>query len=225
MLTSVSEPHEQRLLIRDLDWSRYRQISGALTGRHVRLTYDRGNLEFMTISSAHAHLSRLLAQFVIVLTEELGLPRRSFGDMTCDREDLDRGLEPDECFYITNEAAVRDREQIDLEVDPPPDLMIEVDLSPPGRNRPSIYAALGVPEVWRCNGDEVSVSVLTQDCRYAETDFSQCIPPLRPKELGAFLKRRNDIDETSLMREFRAWARNLAGQANGTSHDSEAGGE
>ncbi len=209
MPTSLAEPRSQRLTIRGLDWDRYRRIAAALTGRHVRLTYAGGNLEFMTISAAHANLSRLLAQFVIVLTEELGLPRRSFGDMTCDREDLDRGLEPDECFYITNEPAVRGRDELDLTVDPPPDLMIEIDLSPPGRNRPAIYAALGVPEVWRYDGATLRAATLS-DRRYAPADESRCLPPLRPADLGPFLARRSETDEVTLMREFRAWARTLA---------------
>ncbi|MGC1273719.1 MAG: Uma2 family endonuclease [Planctomycetaceae bacterium] len=210
MVTQAAEPVEQRLLIRGLDWDRYRRISEALSGRHVRLTYDRGNLEFMTISAAHANLSRLLAQFVIVLTEAFGLPRRSFGDMTCDREDLDRGLEPDECFYITNEPAVRGRDEIDLETVPPPDLMIEIDLSPPGRKRPSIYAALGVPEVWRYDGEALVAATLTSAGRYEPAEFSRCIPSLRPGDLGAFLARRNETDESSLVGEFRRWASSLA---------------
>lgn len=210
MIAQTAEPRSQRLQIRGLDWDRYRRIADALEGRHVRLTYDRGNLEFMTISAAHAHLSRLLAQFVMVLTEEFGLPRRSFGDMTCDREDLDRGLEPDECFYITNEAVVRGRDEIDLTVDPPPDLAIEVDLSPPGRNRPAIYAALGVPELWRFDGEALTASVLAPDGRYAVVGWSRCFPPVRPADLGAFLARRHETDEVSLIREFRAWARSLA---------------
>ena len=210
MPAQLAAPQSQRLLLRGLDWDRYRRIAAALSGRHVRLTYDGGNLEFMTISAAHAHLSRLLAQFVVVLTEELGLPRRSFGDMTCDREDLDRGLEPDECFYITNEPAVRGRDELDLTVDPPPDLMIEIDLSPPGRNRPVIYAALGVPEVWRYDGESLRAAVLI-DGRYGPADESRCIPPLRPADLAAFLARRSETDEVTLMREFRAWARTLAG--------------
>src|SRR5437899_1486344 len=88
-------PGGNRFLLRALDWQTYRTISGALKGRHVRLTYDRGNLELMTISGTHGNCSRLLGRFVFVLAEEYDLTIRSFGDMTCDREELDRGVEPD----------------------------------------------------------------------------------------------------------------------------------
>src|SRR5262249_38374776 len=147
-----SVPEEQRFRLGAVDWTTYRKISDALTGRHVRVTYDRGNLELMTISSKHGSCSRLSARLVQVLTEECGLPIYSCGDMTCDREDLDRGLEPDEGFYIENASRVRNKEQIDLTVDPPPDLAVEVDISRSSKSRLPVYAALRLPEVWRYDG-------------------------------------------------------------------------
>ena len=210
MTTQLAEAPAGRLLLHGLDWDRYRQIASALRGRHVRLRYDRGSLEFMTISSADAHLSRLLAQFVVVLTDEFGLPRRSFGDMTCDREDLSRGLEPDECFYITNEPAVRGREVLDLTIDPPPDLMIEIDLSRPRRDRPAIQAGLGVPELWQCDGQTLRTLLLTPEGGYVVAEEGRCIPSLRPAALEPFLQRRHDTDEGTLVREFRNWARAAA---------------
>ena len=104
-----------------VDWETYRKIADALTGRHVRLTYDRGRLEFMTISGKHGILSRLFNRLIGILTEELAMNVLSCGDMTCDREDAGRGLEPDECFYLENEPQVRGKDDIDLSVDPPPD--------------------------------------------------------------------------------------------------------
>lgn len=122
-------PSEQRFVLPAVNWETYKDVSRALTGHHIRLTYDGENLEFMTISPSHGNFSRLLGRFVVVLTEEAGLPLKSFGDMTCENEVVGRGLEPDECFYITNESAVRGREKIDLTSDPPPDLAIEVEIT------------------------------------------------------------------------------------------------
>ena len=136
-------PEEQRFLIRGVDWEAYRKISEALTGRHVRLTYDRGNLELMTISSRHGRFSGLIARLITALTEELGITVCTCRDMTCDREDLELGLEPDEGFYIEKEPRIRDKEEIDLAVDPPPDLAVEVDLSRSPKGRMSIYGAIG----------------------------------------------------------------------------------
>src|SRR5262249_17087838 len=149
--TATPEQSSQFFLVRGIDWPTYRKISDAFQGRHLRITFDRGNLELMTISRAHGSYSRLLGRFVFVLREEFTLPISSCGDMTCDREDLDRGLEPDESFYIVNEALVRDKEEIDLAVDPPPDLALEIDISRSSQNRLEIYAAMRVPEVWQWN--------------------------------------------------------------------------
>ena len=134
-VTHAPSPGEQRFVLRSVDWESYRKISDALRGRHLHLTYDRGTLEFMTISPCHGNCSRLLGRLIVTLTEELGLPILAFGDMTCDREDLERGVEPYECFFLENEPAVRGRDAIDFRTDPPPDLVAEIDISRSSRRR------------------------------------------------------------------------------------------
>src|SRR5262245_1901471 len=168
----------QRFLLRSIDWQTYRKISEALTGRHVRLTYDRGNLELMTIWGRHGNSSRLLGRFVLVLAEEFGLPIRSFGDMTCEREDLERGIEPDESFYLVSEPLIRDKEDIDLCSDPPPDLGLEIDISRTSRYRMRVYADLRVPEVWQYDGETVRVYQLDVNGQYLITDRSRYFPAI-----------------------------------------------
>src|SRR5439155_14822362 len=136
---------EQRFLLKTADWKMYQDFANALENRHVRLTYDRGRLELMTLSFLHECSSNLLGRMIEALTEELDIPLKSAGSTTLDRRDLDKGLEPDQGYYIENEALVRDREDIDLNQDPPPDLVVEVDISRSSLNRLSIYAAMGVP--------------------------------------------------------------------------------
>lgn len=200
-------PAEQRFLLRAVDWPTYQTISKALTGRHVRLTYDQGNLEFTTISYARGNCSRLIGHFIAVLTEESNLPLHGNGDMTCDREDLDRGVEPDESFYIVNEPLIRGKTEIDLTIDPPPDLILEVDISRDSRSRLGIYAALRVPEVWRFDGQTLFVHRLGADGNYALADRSRYFPQVPLEDLVAFIHRRTEMDENSLIREFRAWLR------------------
>jgi Uma2 family endonuclease len=200
-------PSQQRFVLRSVDWSTYRKISDALAGRHLRLTFDGENLEFMTISSEHGNCSRLMARIIAVLTEEFEMPVKSVGDMTCDREDLERGLEPDECFYLAHERLIRNKDKIDLETDPPPDLAVEVDISRSSRNRMGIYAQLGVPEVWKYDGVSLCFFRLTEDGSYVPTIYSPSIPGVTAVELEGFLRRRNQVDETSLVREFRDWLR------------------
>jgi Uma2 family endonuclease len=204
---SAPVPDGQRFLLRGVDWPAYRKISEALAGRHVRLTYDRGNLEFMTISSRHGRYSHLIARLVSVMTEELGIPVCGCGDMTCDREDLERGLEPDEGFYIENEPLIRAKEAIDLAVDPPPDLAVEVDLSRSPRSRLSIYAAIGVPEVWRFDGETLRIHQRGADGQYTVADRSPHFPFVSGPDLVRFLQQGTQLDENTLVRSFREWVR------------------
>ncbi len=198
---------EQRLALRAIDWTTYQAISKALTGQHVRLTYDRGRLEFMTISSKDGRLSRLIAQLVAAIADEMGIPRAQFGDMTCDNEAAMRGLEPDECFYLENEPRVRGQDEIDLTVDPPPDLAVEIEISPAPRNRMEIYAALRIREVWRFDGTRLSVHQLSDSGEYTESTQSRYFPKIEVAGLLEFIERRTQTDENSLLKSFREWVR------------------
>ena len=198
---------EQRLALGAVDWNTYQTISKALTGRHVRFTYDRGRLEFMTISSKHGRLSRLFNRLIVVLTEELNMPVLGCGDMTCDNEAALRGLEPDECFYLENEPLVRGKEEIDLATDPPPDLAIEIELSRATRDRMNIYGSLRVPEVWRFDGSQLTVHQLTVAGEYATSAESRFFPKIEVAGLLTFIERRTQMDENSLLKSFREWVR------------------
>jgi len=211
-VSTVEAPREQSFVLRDIDWSGYRSIADSVGESHVRLTYDRGNLELMTLSHGHERWGELLGQFIQVLTDELNMPRQSGGSTTLNREDLERGIEPDRCYYLEHEFAVRDKDEIDLSVDPPPDLAIEVDISRSSLSRMNIYAALGVPEVWRFDGETLRVFRLESQTRYVESDQSPHFPMLPLTEVQAFLLRRNSMDETRLVKAFRAWVRELQSQ-------------
>jgi hypothetical protein len=135
---------ESRFVIYGLDWKGYDTLLGLLEYRGVRLTYDRGSVELMTVSQDHAQFGHLLGQVVVILTDELYLPNICVGQMTWRREILDRGLEADDCFYLANAPRVRGK-KIDLGVDPPPDLAIEVEIGRSALDRMGIYAALRAP--------------------------------------------------------------------------------
>jgi Uma2 family endonuclease len=207
IVATVQAPEQQRFMLRDLDWPQYRAIAESLNEHRVRLTYDRGNLELMTLAHEHEHWNELLGQFIVVLTDELNMPRQSGGSTTFDREDLDRGIEPDRCYYLTNEPLVRGKDEIDLTVDPPPDLAIEIEVTRSVLRRMGIYAALRVPEIWRFDPGVPSLRVyrLTPAGTYAEADRSAYFPFLPLAPIVAFLRQRGSVDETSLVRSFRQW--------------------
>ena len=190
-----------------VDWATYRTISEALTGRHLHITYDRGVLELMTISGMHGRSGHLLGLFIFVLAEEFNLPFLSFGDMTLNREDLDRGVEPDDSYYFLNEPLVRDKIDIDLSKDPPPDLMVEIDISRSSDRRLSIYAAMKVPEVWQYNGSNLRILRLNADGIYVRTEHSRYFGSLPIQELATFMARARETSEIVLVREFREWVR------------------
>jgi Uma2 family endonuclease len=147
-MSTVQVPAGQRLVLSGIDWRTYGRLLRAFDERPgVRLTYDRGVLEIMTLSPEHERFKHLLRRLIEALAEEMGLTIAGFGSMTFRRRRRRRGLEADECFWIANEPRVRGKDRIDLRVDPPPDLVVEVDVSRSSLDRLAIYASLGVPEV------------------------------------------------------------------------------
>jgi Uma2 family endonuclease len=109
-------------------------------------------LEVMTISSDHEYFKSLIGNLISRLAEEHDIPIASFGSTTFRKKALERGLEPDECYYVANERRVRGKRRLDLRRDPPPDLIVEIDVSYRHVDREAIYAAMGVPEMWRFDG-------------------------------------------------------------------------
>jgi Uma2 family endonuclease len=201
------DPGEEHVLLTGIRWETYQALLADLGDRPIHLTYDRGSLEIMTLSSAHETYKTLLGRFVEILTLELRMPIRSGGSTTLDRKELQRGLESDECYYIQNEARVRGKLHIDLAVDPPPDLALEIDVTRSSVNRQAIYAALRVPELWRFDGDALHVYVLRPDGEYERSAQSRCFPFLPMGEVERFLKQITTLDETTLVGAFQDWVR------------------
>jgi Uma2 family endonuclease len=205
--TPLKIPAEQHFVLTEITWQAYLAFSDLLNERRVRLTYDRGELEFMTVSPEHERGKSLLRRFLEALTEELGVEIACLGSMTCRREEMELGLEPDECYYIANEPQVRGRDDIDLTRDPPPDLMLEIEISRSFLNRMRLCARLRVPEVWRSDGRTLRIAVLGADGRYVESACSRAFPFLRAEDVSRFLAQRATVGENSLIRAFRTWIR------------------
>lgn len=196
-----------RLVLYDIPWQTYVRFLHALEGRHLRITYDRGAFEIMTLSLRHEGYSSLFSLLITVLAMELNIPVRNAGSTTLKRRRLHRGLEPDKCFYIGNEPAIRGKTRLDLRVDPPPDLAIEIDVTPSSLNRVGIYAKLGVPEVWRFDGETLRAYVLDSTGHYQQTTQSLSFPKLPLDVLAGLVARTGQSDDASLVREFQAWVR------------------
>jgi Uma2 family endonuclease len=207
MMTTTLNENANRVLLENISWQTYQDLLlDCAEQPGIRLTYDQGKLEIMTPLDPHESNSEVIGRFVTALTEELDIEIRSLGSRTCQREDLARGLEPDKCFYIQNEAIVRSLEQIDLNEYPPPDLAIEIDITSSSMNRLGIYTALGVPEIWHYDNGRLMILQL-EDGEYRECDRSPSLPLLTPSEIMRFLELGKTMGETSLIRLFREWVR------------------
>src|SRR5207253_9931566 len=150
MSVASKPPTADRVIIRDVSWQTYECLLKDLENRSApRLAYDRGILEIMSPPFGHEEVNRALAAIVEIVLEEMEIDFRNAGSTTFKREDQERGFEPDSSFYIRNVERVRGKNKLDMNVDPPPDLLIEVDLTHNSLNKFPLYTALAVPEVWR----------------------------------------------------------------------------
>jgi len=193
---------ESRFLISSVDWPTYEAILKALGDRPTRLTYDGGSLEFMSPSPAHERYQRTFDRLFSVLSSELRLPIVFGGSLTFDRQDMDRGLEADGCYWIQNERAVRSKLDFDPASDPPPDLAIEIEISRSALDRLAIYARLRIPEVWRFDGESLNIHLLQPEGTYSESPTSRCLPELPVAELAQLLQPEELVDEGTRIREF-----------------------
>jgi len=202
------------VVLHDVSWNEYKRLLRAFAQqRSVRLTYDRGVLEIRTHAFGHYKSSRFLGRLVETLTEELHLPIAHGGSTTLRRRRKQRGLEPDECFWIANEARVRGMVRLNLRTDPPPDLALEVDVTSSSLDRMAIYAALCVHEVWRLDVAGLTFHVLQADGKYAVSSVSRAFPAVSAVDLAGFLALLGREEENEILRQFRAWVRQRHGIA------------
>lgn len=205
-MATANLPVRNSMVLEDIDWRTYSRLVRTFAERPgIRLTYDRGSLEIMSPLFEHEIYADLLGRFVVVLTEELGLPIQAARSTTLRRRKKQRGLEPDNSWWIANARQMQGKKDLDLRRDPPPDLAIEVDLTHSSLDRMSIYASLGVPEVWRLADEQLTFNLL-QGKTY-NAGASQAFPGLIATDLLPFLALRANADENEVVRQFRTWVR------------------
>lgn len=198
---------ERRVVLPHVSWDTYERLLADDEERRVpRITYDRGVLELVSPSTPHEEDARLLTLLVDIVAAKLGIPTRSVGSMTYRREDLERGFEPDASFYVQHEASIRGRRQIDLKVDPPPDVVIEMEYSRTAVDKLALFAAMGIPEVWRSDGRRVSILVLTEGA-YQPAATSHALPVLTPELIQNFLAASRESLSHEWFHLVSDWAR------------------
>ena len=201
----------QSLSVNGANWKVYQNVMDRRDGNRpgMRIQYDRGEIEIMPTHSWHELWKTILACLIECIAEELSIPLSGLGGMTVSREDRDRGFEPDECYYIQNIHRVipAPERNLDFTIDPPPDLTIEIEVTSFVSKRLSIFAAFKVPEVWRYNGEHLTILHLNSDGQYRPASMSLAFPSFPVAELNSYLAKAGTVDQTSIIREFRQWVR------------------
>lgn len=197
-------------LLHGVSWETYERLRAETdaAGQVLYITYDHGRMLLMAPLFDHEVWKSLIGRMVQVMAMELRIPLRSGGSTTLKREDLEKGVEADECFYVQNEAAVRATRRLNRPQDPPPDLAIEIERTHAPMDKPSVYAALGVNEIWTYNGRRLTAHVLDRTAAepaYRPAEHSAAFPFLRPADLEPFIARAYEVDDTTLLIEFRDW--------------------
>jgi Uma2 family endonuclease len=209
-MSVVTSPQaEQQFTWYDLPWDQYEALLRALGDRRLRHTYVEGVLEIVSPSMDHESSKSVLGDFVVTLCRVLRRPRKSIGSTTMKKMRWRRGLEPDEGFYIGEESVrrMRSRREFDPDHDPPPDLIVEVDITSSSEDRIEFYRRLRVSEVWRYANGIVQVYGLMQNGRYRKLKRSRLFPLLTADVLTRFLALRDTWDDTELELEFEKWVR------------------
>jgi Uma2 family endonuclease len=212
VITSIAPKPEiatvanRNAVLTNISWQTYQALLADIGDhRATLLTYDRGTLEIKMPLELHEAINRILERIIVALTEELRLDIKSFGSTTFNRQDLQVGIEPDSCFYIQNAHLIR-RFQIDLEIDPPPDLVVEVDIHSSSTRRLPIYQKLGVPELWQYSRMGIKIYHLQVDKdKYTEQQHSSTFPMISGEVLEDLLVKSETMGENQLIREFKQW--------------------
>lgn len=205
-LNRLTVPPGQRVLLHHVSWEEFEAILQDL-GEHraARLAYDNGTLEIMTPLPEHEVNKEIISDLVKALLEELDIEFLSLGSTTFKNEEMIQGIEPDQCFYIQNEAAVRGKARLDLKQDPPPDLALEIDVT--SRTHPNIYQDLKVPELWRFEKEKLQINVL-RESQYVGLGISSIFPAIPVVEvIPQYLKMSKAQGRNKTIKAFRTWVR------------------
>jgi len=198
-------PHGGRLTLYGIDWDEYEQLLEQLNEHsHLRVSFNQGRLEIMSPSAKHERYKNLLHDFVLVLSDELEREVLSFGSTTLKVKPTRRGAEGDDCFYIKHADAVAGKNALDLKIDPPPDLVIEIDLTSESNAKFAIYAALGVAELWHHNGEQWRIWGLN-GYEYEQVSHSIAFPFVTAVEIADFVKQSELIGPLKARRQLRQW--------------------
>jgi Uma2 family endonuclease len=204
---SLTQRRADRVVLHNISWQQFENLLADLgESRAARVAYDDGTLEIMTPLPEHEYYKEVIGDSIKEIAEVLDQDYESLGSTTWKREIKKAGVEPDNCFYFQNEPRIRGKLEFDLSQDPPPDLALEIDVTSKSLSRFSIYARLGVPEIWCYDSGELKIYQL-QNEGYIEVETSLVFPTLKVQELPALIEQYRLQGRRAIRRAVREWAR------------------
>jgi Uma2 family endonuclease len=215
--TSVSEEieksrplSENRVLLHGVSWETFECLLADVGDRRKTLfNYIKGNLEIMSPLSLHEGSSRFFDKLLTIFFDVMDIDMRCLGSLLMKSSELKIGGEPDSCYYIKNELAIRAQENVIVGQDPPPDLVLEVDITIPSDRRLPIYALLGIPEVWLYDGYSLEFLGL-ENGEYVPIENSLSFPTLPAAIIVEYVQKRLLLGESKTLKEFRGWVSAIA---------------
>lgn len=197
---------QQWVQLSGISWETYQRLQDEQDNRNLRLSYYKGYLDIMAPSPEHEYFKKVMGRLVETLAEELVVDLYPLGSMTLDREDLDSGSQPDECFYLSVQKIqiIKGKKRIDFAQDPAPDLVLEIDTTHRSKHRNQVYQALQVPEFWQFDGQRLRMLAL-KNGEYNAVQYSLAFPKVSAQDIESFLLRAETQDYLQLIRDFRQW--------------------
>lgn len=201
---------ENSVILSNVSWQTYTQFVEETMDkiRNPRFYFDEGNLLIMSVSSEHEGIKDSIVYLINILTEEFQINARSLGSTTYLKDDIEKGFEPDSCFYFENEPNIRGVKRMDMSIYPAPDLIVEVDITSLSTFRQHIFAAFGVPEIWRFDGEKMQILRHEND-KYIEIPSSLALPKVTPEKLTEFVRKSEILSRLEWINEVRDWAKSV----------------
>ena len=207
--SDIQLDQQQHLVLSDVDWYFYEHVLGKIGNRPIRVTFFEGTIEIMAPLSRHEIAKSAIGRLIESLAFELDIDLLPAGSTTFRCQDKSAGLEPDECYYTKSADRVQSKGRIDSSDDPPPDLAVEIDITRRSIARQPIHAALGVPELWRFDGESLDVLILKDRGKYARSRQSLSLPFLPMEQFTGFVNRMLNENQNKVLRDFRKWVAGL----------------
>lgn len=204
----IAREEQAAMLLSNVAWETYMKFVEETMDilRTPRCYFDEGNLLIMSVSPEHEGLKDSIVYLINLLTEEFQINSRGLGSTTYTSDDIEKGFEPDSCFYFANEEKIRGVKRFDFSVHPAPDLIVEVDITSLSTFRENIFAAFGVPEIWRFDGEKIQILRLEKG-KYIEISNSLSLPKVTPEKLTEFVNKSQTLSRLEWISEVRTWAK------------------